>query len=151
MHDKSTQEPIVRIIKEQDLERIIEIDNKVLGERRSGYWETKLATITKSPLPSLVAEIEGIIVGFIFGEASGWEYGVPENVGWIDTIGVDPDYQKKGIGRLLIKELLNYMKKVGVDTVYTYVNWQNWDLLRFFNAMGFNRGDMINLKFKIED
>ncbi|MFX0211346.1 MAG: GNAT family N-acetyltransferase, partial [Candidatus Hodarchaeota archaeon] len=112
MHDKSTQEPIVRIIKEQDLKRIIEIDNKVLGERRSDYWETKFATITKSPLPSLVAEMESEVVGFIFGEASGWEYGVPENIGWIDTIGVDPDYQKKGIGRLLIKELLNYMKKV---------------------------------------
>ncbi|UCG90335.1 MAG: GNAT family N-acetyltransferase [Candidatus Heimdallarchaeota archaeon] len=151
MYDISTQEPIVRIIKEQDLERIIEIDNKVLGERRSDYWESKLTTISKSPLPSLVAEMEGTVVGFIFGEASGWEYGVPENIGWIDTIGVDPDYQKKGIGRLLINELLNYMKKVGVDTVYTFVNWRDWDLLRFFNAMGFNRGDMINLKFKIED
>ena len=148
----STQEPVIRVMKKEDLDRIIEIDNQVLGESRPDYWETKVELAgKKSPLPSLVAEIEGKIVGFIFGEASGWEYGVPENIGWIDTIGVDPVYQKKGIGSLLMKELINYMKKVGVDTVYTLVNWRDWELLRYFDAIGFERGDMINLKFKIND
>jgi ribosomal protein S18 acetylase RimI-like enzyme len=152
MENMSTQEATIRIMKEEDLEVIIEIDNKVLGERRPEYWERKVELAgKKSPLPSLVAELEGKVVGFIFGEASGWEYGVPENIGWIDTIGVAPTYQKKGIGGLLMKELLNYMKKVGVNTVYTLVNWRNWELLRFFNAIGFTRGDMINLEFKIED
>ncbi|MFX1505633.1 MAG: GNAT family N-acetyltransferase [Promethearchaeota archaeon] len=147
----STQEVTIRMMKEEDLEVIIEIDNKVLGERRPEYWERKVEMAgKKSPLPSLVAELEGKVVGFIFGEASGWEYGVPENIGWVDTIGVDPTYQKKGIGGLLMRELLNYMKKVGVDTVYTLVNWREWELLRFFNAIGFTRGDMINLEFKID-
>lgn len=148
----STQEVIIRIMKEEDLDRIIEIDNKVLKENRPEYWERKVEmTGKKSPLPSLVAEMEDEVVGFIFGEASGWEYGVPENIGWIDTIGVDPVYQKKGIGQLLMKELLNYMKKVGVDTVYTLVNWRDWELLRFFNVIGFTRGDMINLELKINE
>jgi ribosomal protein S18 acetylase RimI-like enzyme len=139
-------------MKEEDLDRIIEIDNKVLGERRADYWEREVEMAgKKSPLPSLVAEIDDRVVGFIFGDASGWEYGVPENIGWIDTIGVDPAYQKKGIGRLLMTELLNYMKKVGVDTVYTLVNWRDSELLRFFDAIGFKRGDMINLEFKIHD
>ena len=43
------------------------------------------------------------------------------------------------------------MKKVGVDTVYTFVNWRDWGLLQFFDATGFKRGDMINLEFKIGD
>ncbi len=51
------------------------------------------------------------VVGFILGDASGWEYGVPANIGWIDTIGVDPAYQKKGVARILIQEMLNYMKE----------------------------------------
>ena len=148
----STQEPIIRIMKEKDLAKIIEIDTKVLGETRPDYWERKAEVAgTKSPLPSLVAEIEGKVIGFIFGEASGWEYGVPDNIGWIDTIGIDPSYQKKGIGTLLMKELINYMKKVGVNTIYTLVNWRDGELLRFFDATGFKRGDMINLKFKIDD
>ncbi|MFX0085314.1 MAG: GNAT family N-acetyltransferase [Candidatus Hodarchaeota archaeon] len=148
----SIQEPIIRMMKEQDLARIIEIDNKVLGERRPEYWERKTEIAgKKSPFPSLVAEIEGTVVGFIFGEASGWEFGIPDNIGWIDTIGIDPSYQKKGIGTLLMKELINYMKKVGVSTIYTLVNWRDWKLLRFFDATGFKRGDMINLELKIDD
>lgn len=148
----SIQESIIRIMKEEDLNRIIEIDYKVLGERRPEYWEQKVEmTRKKSPLPSLVAELNDKVVGFIFGEASGWEYGVPKNIGWIDTIGIDPAYQKKGIGRQLMHELLNYMKKVGVDTVYTLVNWRDWELLRFFDAIGFTRGDMVNLEYKIND
>ena len=144
--------PIIRVMREDDLERIIEIDNMILGERRPDYWDKKVEmTGKKSPLPSLVAETEGKVVGFVLGDASGWEYGVPENIGWIDTIGVDPSYQKKGVARMLIEEMLNYMKKVGVDTVYTFVNWRDWSLLQFFDAMGFKRGDMINLEFKIED
>ncbi len=62
------------------------------------------------------------MVGFILGDASGWEYGVPDTVGWIDTIGVHP--------------------------IYTFVNCRDWGLLQFFDAMGFQRGDMINLELK---
>jgi len=47
--------------------------------------------------------------------------------------------------------MLNYMKKVGVDMVCTFVNWRECGLLQFFDAMGFKRGDMINLESKIED
>ena len=51
---------------------------------------------------------------------------------------------------MLTEEMLNYMKKVGIDTVYTFVNGREWGLLQFFDAIGFKRGDMINLEFKIE-
>jgi len=50
-----------------------------------------------------------------------------------------------------MEEMLNYMRKVGVDTVFTFLNWRKWGLLQFFDAMGFKRGAMINLEFKIED
>ena len=31
----------------------------------------------RSPIASLVAEMDGQVVGFIIGDASGWECGVP--------------------------------------------------------------------------
>ena len=55
----------------------------------------------------------GKMVGFILGDASGWEYGVPDTVGWIDTIGVHPDYQKRGVARALLTEMIDNLKKVG--------------------------------------
>jgi len=47
--------------------------------------------------------------------------------------------------------MLNNMKKVGVDTAYNLVNWRGWGLLQLFDSMGFKRGGMIKLEFKIAD
>jgi ribosomal protein S18 acetylase RimI-like enzyme len=140
----------IRGLKREDLDAIVEIDQKVLGENRRNYWERKLALMgDKSSQISLVAEVEGKVVAFILGDVSGWEFGVPETIGWIDTIGVEPGYQKKGLATALAHELINNLKAMGVRTIYTLVSWNDWDLLQFFHAMGFTRGDMINLELKI--
>lgn len=146
----STKMPIILILTSKDLDRVVEIDAKILGQSRPEYWEIKLEMVEKgSPMSSLVAELEGEMIGFVIGYASGWEYGVPEHIGWIDTIGVDPSFQRKGIAKMLLTEMITYLKKVGVDTVYIMVNWRDWSLMQFFDAMGFQRGDMINLELKI--
>lgn len=140
----------IRRLKKDDLEAIVKIDEKVLGENRKDYWKRKLELMTnKSSEASLVAEAEGKIVGFILGDVSGWEFGVPETIGWIDTIGIDPDYQKKGVATALAHELVKILEALGVKTIYTLVNWNDWDLLQFFRAVGFTRGDMLNLELKI--
>ena len=140
----------IRILRYEDLNAIVEIDQKVLGENRRNYWERKLELMkSKSSQISLVAELEGKVVAFILGDVSGWEFGVPETIGWIDTIGVEPAHQKKGIATALAHELINNLRAMGVRTIYTLVSWNDWDLLQFFHAMEFTRGDMINLELKI--
>jgi ribosomal protein S18 acetylase RimI-like enzyme len=140
----------VRKMNEKDLDAVVAIDTKVLGKSRWDYWLTKMSLAEQRlPIASLVAETDGKVVGFILGDASGYEYDVPENIGWIDTIGVDPDYQKQGIARMLMTEMIANLKKVGVDTIYTMVNWPEWDLLKFFHASGFQKGPLINLELKI--
>ncbi len=140
----------IRTLQKDDLNAIVEIDEKVLGGNRRNYWEGKLERMDKqSSQVSLVAEIDGEVVGFILGVVSGWEFGVPETIGWIDTIGVDPAYQKRGLATGLTHELIKNLKDHGVKTLYTLVSWNDWDLLQFFHAMGFTRGDMINLELKI--
>jgi predicted N-acetyltransferase YhbS len=140
----------IRILRYEDLNAIVEIDQKVLGENRRNYWERKLDLMkNKSSQISLVAELEGKVVAFILGDVSGWEFGVPETIGWIDTIGVEPAHQKKGIATALAHELINNLRAMGVKTIYTLVSWNDWDLLQFFHAMEFTRGDMINLELKI--
>jgi ribosomal protein S18 acetylase RimI-like enzyme len=140
----------IRSFGKEDLEAIVEIDEKVLGENRKSYWERKLELMNnKASQVSLVAEVEGKVVGFILGDVSGWEFGVPDTIGWIDTIGIDPVYQKKGLATALASELIKNLKTIGVRSIYTLVSWNDWDLLQFFHAMGFTRGDMINLELKI--
>jgi len=140
----------IRTLKKEDLDAIVKIDEMVLGESRKDYWNRRLALMSnKSSEISLVAEVEGQVVGFILGDVSGWEFGVPETIGWMDTIGVAPAYQKRGVATALAHELIKNLKAIGVRTIYTLVSWDDWDLLQFFHAMGFTRGDMINLELKI--
>ena len=149
MVDKSGA-PKVRRMNSKDLDAVVAIDTQILGKSRWDYWLMKM-TLAEQRLPSasLVAEADGKVVGFILGDASGYEYSVPENIGWIDTIGVDPAYQKQGIARMLMNEMIVNLKKVGVDTVYTMVNWRDGNLLKFFDAFGYKKGPLINLELKI--
>ena len=150
MSEISSSSPVIRTMVPSDLDRIVEIDNMVLEKPRPEYWEMKLELVEKrSQISALVAELDGNVIGFIIGGASRWEYGVPENIGWIDTIGVDPDYQRKGIAKILFAEMTNNLKKVGVDTIITFVKRRDPILLNFFNSLGFQKGDMINLELDI--
>ena len=140
----------IRTLKKDDVEAIVRIDEKVLGKNRKDYWEKKFSLMNdKASKVSLVAEVEGKVAGFILGDVSGWEFGVPDTIGWIETIGIDPVNQKKRLATALAHELMNHLKATGVRTIYTLVSWDDWDLLQFFHTMGFTRGDMINLELKI--
>lgn len=140
----------IRDMVPSDLDQIVDIDIKVLGKPRPEYWEMKIDLVqNRSQISSLVAELDSKVVGFIIGGASRWEYGVPENIGWIDTIGVDPEYQRKGIARILFTEMANNLKQVGVDTINTFVTKRDWRLLKFFNNIGFQQGDMVSLELEI--
>ncbi|NWG01597.1 MAG: GNAT family N-acetyltransferase [Syntrophaceae bacterium] len=142
---------VIRSLSSGDLDAIVEIDRKVLGKVRQDFWKNKIELPNpRYPFSGLVAVLNGKVIGFILGEVSGWEFGIPETVGWISTIGVDPDYQHKGVARKLSEEFIKNLKSIGVSVVYTLVNWSDWDLLKFFHAMGFTRGgEMINLELKI--
>jgi ribosomal protein S18 acetylase RimI-like enzyme len=142
---------VIRTFGSEDLEAIVEIDEKILGKSRAGYWKQQIElSKAQFPLSCLVAEYEGRVIGFILGEVSGGEFNVPDTVGWISTIGVDPAYQHRGVARKLSEEFVKDLKSVGVTIIYTLVNWSDWDLLKFFRAMGFSKeGEMINLELKL--
>lgn len=141
--------PVIRPMRKEDYVQIAEIDKKTTGRDRLDYWRLKAEIADKEPFIALVAEVNKRIVGFILGYVGGWEYTAPENVGWINTIVVSPEYQRKGIGQMLFNEMAEYMKKEGIRSIYAFIYWKDFDLLKFFNSIGFEKGDMINLKLDI--
>jgi ribosomal protein S18 acetylase RimI-like enzyme len=153
MEEELLSQMSIRPFTLSDLDAIVEIDRKILGKPRQDFWKKRMELIGAANYPHscLVGEWEGKVIGFILGEVSGWEFGVPDTIGWIDTIGVDPAYQHRGVAKRLGEAFVKNVKAIGVSLVYTLVNWNDWDLLKFFRAMGFARGgDMINLELKIE-
>ena len=136
----------VRRMHTQDAEDVLRIDEKITGTPNEAQWESRIIDqMTRNPLGCLVAEAEGKVVGFIFGEIRGWEFAIPKS-GWIEIVGVDPEYHGKGVARVLIEKLHVYFRNHNVERVMTMVNWNDPGLVSFFRAVGFERSEFIILE-----
>ena len=140
----------IRLMKADDFDAVVAIDEKVLKASRPEYYEVKFEKLFRSKdyLPtSLVAEEEdGTVVGFVMGELYMGEYGIFQEEASLDTIGVDPDFQHKGIGEQLISEFMDHLRNVGVKKINTLVDWNDSKLIHFFSANQFNPSKTINLE-----
>ena len=140
----------IRLMKTEDFDAVVGIDEKVLKSSRPEYYEMKFEKLFKSKdyLPtSLVAEDEdGAVVGFVMGVLYMGEYGIFQEEATLDTIGVDPQYQHKGIGKQLINEFMDHLKTLGVQKVNTLVDWNDSKLIHFFSANQFSPSKSINLE-----
>jgi N-acetylglutamate synthase-like GNAT family acetyltransferase len=85
-------------------------------------------------------------VGFVMGELYIGEYGISKEKATLDTIGVDPDYQHKGVGEKLINEFMDHLKTLGVQKVNTLVDGNDSKLMHFFSANQFSPSKTINLE-----
>ncbi len=139
-----------RLMKEDDFDAVVAIDEKILKTSRREYYEVKFEKLfqSKDYLPvSLVAEKEdGTVAGFVMGEIYMGEYGIFEEEARLDTIGVDPDYQHKGIGEQLINEFMDHLRTVGVKKINTLVDWNDSKLIHFFSVNQFSPSRTINLE-----
>lgn len=140
----------IRLMKASDFGAVVGIDEKVLKTSRPEYYELKFEKLfqTKDYLPaSLVAEEkDGTVVGFVMGELYIGEYGISKEKATLDTIGVDPGCQQKGIGRQLINEFMDHLRTLGVRKINTLVDWNDSRLIHFFSANQFSPSKTINLE-----
>ena len=147
MNDSSIK---IRLMKADDFEAVVAIDERLFRTPRREYHEMKFDKLfhSKDYLPvSLVAEEEdGTVVGFVMGELYMGEYGIFQEAATLDTIGVDPNYQKKGIGKQLINEYMDHLKRVGVKKITTLIDWNYSRMIHFFSANKFSPSKTINLE-----
>ena len=129
----------VRSMVEGDLRALIAIDRRITGRDRSAYFERQLEeALRESDVRiSLVAELDGRPVGFIMARVDLGEFGRVDSAAVMDTIGVDPDYGKRGVGRALLSQLLVNLTTLRVDKVLTEVDWSARELLGFLDRCGF--------------
>ncbi|MBI5584585.1 MAG: GNAT family N-acetyltransferase [Deltaproteobacteria bacterium] len=143
----------IRLMQTGDFDAVVAIDEKILQTSHSGYYSMKFEKLFKSKdyLPaSLVAEQEdGTVVGFVMGEIFMGEYGIYQEEATLVTIGVDPDYRQKGIGKQLINEFMDHLRTLGVKKMYTLVGLEDAKLMHFFSANQFVPSKTINLERSI--
>lgn len=144
--------PTMRVMRRDDLDAVAAIDELVSKQQRHQYYERKIEAVVNNPHninTSLVAEVDGKILGFIMGDVYFGEYGIPETSATIDTIGVHPEFQSRGVAHDLMDQFLTNMKAVGVSRVYTLVNWNDFSLERFFANHKFQPSKRVNLELQL--
>jgi ribosomal protein S18 acetylase RimI-like enzyme len=145
------KEPIIRPMRIADFDGIVALDKGITGEDRSAYYRRKLRVLEDPDGVNmcLTAEVDNAVVGFVMGDMFTGEYGVPDATAAIDTIGVRPDYQDRGLGGALFDQFRTNLKALNVRTCYVLVQWGEWDLNKFFQRQGFVPSNRMNLELKL--
>ena len=142
-----TESVLVRTLRPDDLDAVIRVDAKNLGQRRDEYFKMKLQqNLAESGIKvSLAAELDGAFVGFLLCRVFYGEFGAPEPVAVLDTFGVHPDFKRRGVGHALMAQLSTNLKGLGVGQLRSEVRWDEVDLISFFQRCGFKPAPRICL------
>ncbi len=129
----------VQSMKQQDLPEIARIDRAITGRDRAGYIEGMLAEAmsNSSIRVSMTARLDGAIVGYLMARADVGDFGRTEPAAVIDTIGVDPEYAHRGVGRALLSQLFANLGALRVERVETITAPRDQALLGFLLDAGF--------------
>ena len=140
----------IREMTEEDIEGVLAIDRKITGSNRAMTYATIPSSYVGGELDvSVVAEAGGQIVGFLFGRITDSPRGLAD-VALVELIGVDPGYQRQGIGTSLVQAFMEHCRHKGARSVHAMVSWHDWWLLSFLGSLGFTRGAMAEFVKPIE-
>ncbi|MHA1304946.1 MAG: GNAT family N-acetyltransferase [Candidatus Heimdallarchaeaceae archaeon] len=98
--------------------------------------ETK-RMLERNPDLFLVGEEDGKIVGVVIGGFDGRR-------GYVHHLAVDPAYQKRGYGKLLMEELTRKFAEMNVHKVHLFIEKRNIGVVDFYEKLGWHvRDDLI--------
>jgi ribosomal protein S18 acetylase RimI-like enzyme len=78
-----------------------------------------------------------VVAGFLTARADLGDFGRVEPVAVLDTIGVDPGFAHRGVGRALLSQLMLNLSALRIERVETVVAPRDFGLLGFLYASGF--------------
>ena len=136
------EEITIRKMKAEDVAAIMDLDRRISGKERAPSWPQRVTRYLEMYYPPLcfVAERDSKVIGFILGDMRGWEYALPVS-GWIDIMGVDPEYREQGIGRKLVSAFVEECHRRGMRT-HIIVREDDERLRRFLVSLDFQRGKL---------
>ncbi|MCS4542308.1 MAG: ribosomal protein S18-alanine N-acetyltransferase [Euryarchaeota archaeon] len=116
----------------RDRDSILEIEKASIDHLTPLSLLSRYYGITPSGF--LVAEIDGLVVGYVVGIIGTIRW---KGEGYILAIAVDPSYRKKGIGTVLMTNIINRLKSRGAKRVYLEVKASNSAAQYFYSKLGF--------------
>lgn len=143
---------LLRPLTPDDLNRVVDIDAKLVGRRRPGFFEKRLAAALAEPeyFVYVGAEIDNELHGYLIVRILGGEYGETKSIAVLDVIGVEPDQQSHGIGSMMLESLKEILRHKGIAIVTTQSDWHNLSFLRFLASTGFKISPVYVLERKVD-
>lgn len=121
---------MIRAAEDQDLDRIAELEN-VLFADSPWPWKEFEHELHENPFAILlVDEEEGRVVGYL-------DYWILYEQAQVATIGVDPEYQNRGIGSALLSYAEKDAADQGCETFSLEVRVSNAPAMHLYEKHGF--------------
>ena len=134
----------VRRMTPRDLDEVLVLISKMTKGKPRITYRDLIANEPGGPLDlSLVAEAKGQMVGFILARVE-FVYIPLVEVCLIYSVGVDPEYQARHVGAVLVNELIKYCHLQDIPTVRALVGQDNEPLRKFIEYLGFRRSNIVN-------
>jgi len=128
----------LRAVSEHDAEEIARLDQRLSGQWRPEHWEERIAfSARRDPEGSWVALEDEQLVGYLFAEVRGHDYGFAENTGWLEVLGVDPDRAGSNIGTGLVEMMLAHFERQQIPSVRTLISAEQDGVGSFLQHLGF--------------
>lgn len=96
-----------------------------------------LKRIRGGKLVCFVAEVNGVVAGYLTGSVEKTETWRPIKRTQLGNLYVLPDYRRHGIGHMLVAEFRKWSKRKGAQRIMLYVTAGNEEGLAFYESGGF--------------
>jgi ribosomal protein S18 acetylase RimI-like enzyme len=137
------KEIIIRNFKFSDREEVITLWNLCGLIVPSNNPERDIELKMKfQPELFFVAESEDKIIGTVMTGYDGHR-------GWLNYLGVHPEYRKNGCGRQLIEYSIEKLKKLDCPKINLQVRNSNTAVKEFYKKLGFLDHDVVNMQLKL--
>jgi len=140
----ASQEPArdavdVRTLSARDLDDVVRVDKHITGRERRDFVKHALdeALRESGVRVSLAARVDGVVAGYLMARADLGDFGRTEPVAVVDTVGVSPEYARRGVGRAMLEQLFLNLDALRIERVETVVEARALELLGFFARAGF--------------
>src|SRR5262249_31709071 len=92
---------------------------------------------------------------FLVGEGNGHivaatMVGYDGHRGWIYYLGVDPKFQRDGLGRAIMDEAERRLRALGCPKINLQVRTTNSGVIEFYRRLGFELDDVVSLGKRLE-
>jgi aminoglycoside 3-N-acetyltransferase I len=121
-----------------EFEKLIEIFNAVFENKKNIPPNEYLSKVLSNPdFLVFTVLVEGEIVGGLTLFVLPAYYEV-QSLAYIYDIGIDPKFQRRGLGKKLLSEVCGYCKKQKISQAFVQAETEDADAIAFYNRTMFS-------------